>query len=172
MRNLEILGNQCIEELNALNIDMAFLPDIKWQVSRGRRTLGKCRTDVRNNVATIFVSDMMLDENIIRDENHVKEVIIHELLHALRPEYGHGSEWKYLAECVNTRSNGKYQITRLANLQRYGISDDLYAENYKYKITCLDCGTATFRNRSSKIIHHPECYKCRCGGKLKVETLR
>lgn len=94
-------------------------------------------------------------------ENEIKDVIAHELIHTCEGCFNHGAQFKKYMQIINTLG---YNVS----VTYKGDADEL--EKYaKYKIVCRDCGTATYRMRTSNLVKYPSKYKCaKCGGKLDV----
>lgn len=77
----------------------------------------------------------------------------------------HGKKWKQLAYAVN-RATG-YPIKRTTSFEEKGINEDEF-KNVKYIVKCTGCGSERKRTRMSKLVKHPEWYRCgQCGSKLE-----
>lgn len=170
MRDLKQYGIECIQELNSYGIDTSKLPkNIEWKVSRAKSRFGQCRYYNRNK-CEINISKFMLDEDVLVDDHHLRDTIIHELLHALTPKCGHKGEWKRLARKVNVNSHGKYNIQRCGNYKEMGIDTDtlLDKRKIKYIVKCKQCGKEYQHIRRSKSVVHPEFFRCgKCKGPLE-----
>ena len=87
------------------------------------------------------------------EEKYIKEVIIHEMLHAIAPpKCKHNGQWKKMAEYVQ-RKYPEYKITTCKSLTEFGKSreeiDKIF--NYKYKVVCLECGNSNSQSRITKM---------------------
>lgn len=160
MRNLNLYVKECIKEMENYGIDVSKLPDIEWKVNtRAKKRFGQCIK--RNGKWEINISYFMLDENILKDDHHLKDTIIHEILHALTPSSGHKGTWRELARQINIRSKGKYDIKRCGSFKEMGITNReiIKPPKVKYILRC-DCGDRYYA-RSSKKVRHPGNWFCR-----------
>ena len=126
---------------------------------RARTGFGCCiRRDVTYTIE--------LSQRLARDgsEDAVLRVLAHEVLH---PCYGcsnHGKRWRGYAQ----RMNGAYgyHIQRTDGYEALGLEDD---RPVRYWVVCAKCGHRIPRMKRSPLVDHPERYRCRCGGMLRVE---
>jgi predicted SprT family Zn-dependent metalloprotease len=131
--------------------------------TRARKRLGCCKKEGRGY--SIEISELCSG----LDDKALKEIIIHELLHTCRNSMNHGPAWKYNAERV--RRELGYRISSTANYEKLGL-DEKVKSNFRYKITCINCGSEMYRIKKSRVVAHPEAYRCsRCGGILEVTRL-
>lgn len=101
-------------------------------------------------------------------EEAIKNTIIHEICHQLTPYHGHDTVWKSLAYKVSNKTG--YKITTRATKDK--LEGVIFKEEiFKYKAVCECCGLESKYKRASNVIKHPEFYRCKCGGKLKIEKL-
>lgn len=89
------------------------------------------------------------------------ETLAHEALHTCWGCRNHGKRWKAYAQRMNAVYG--YEIQRSATNEEMGVEP---AKNAKYVLKCRQCGLEFERFRASKLVLHPEKYRCRCGGKL------
>ena len=159
MRDLKKYANECIAELESFGIDTSKIPaDLDWKVSRAKQRYGQCKS--RNGKAyEINISSFMLDENVLKDDIHLRDTIIHELLHALTPGDNHGPKWKRLANEVNVKSGGKYNIQRCSSDEAMGIKRTDHVK-IRHILKCKGCGREYRYQRKSKAVKHPELYRC------------
>jgi predicted SprT family Zn-dependent metalloprotease len=172
MRDLRKYAAECIAELESFDIDTSSIPaDLDWKVSRAKKRYGQCKS--RNGVPfEINISSFMLDENVLKDDLHLRNTIIHELLHALTPGAHHGGEWKRLANKVNIKSGGKYHIARCSSDENMGIDMKEKPVKIKYILRCTGCGIKQEYLKKSKVIQHPEWYRCsKCKSDFEVINL-
>ena len=164
MRNLQEYANRCMKQLDA--VDIKYGNVLAFEINtRAKNRWGQCeRVSSILNCFTININCMLLDEK--NSEQALIDTLMHELLHTCKGCFNHKNEWKRLAEKVNKIYN--YNIKRTYSLVDYGIeieTEDI-AEP-KYKIQCTGCGRVYTRQRKSKVIVHPENYRCcNCGGEL------
>lgn len=122
------------------------------------------------NLHEITISDWVFE----LDNEVLKNTIIHELVHCFPGCANHGEGFKKVAMYIGSRT--KYDIKRTGNIEEdFKKSNKEYVpnqkkESYKYKLTCLNCNTESFRKRFNK--KDIGYYKCSyCNGKLKVEDI-
>ena len=154
MRDLNKYAVECINEIRNYGIDEDFS---KWKfVVDGRcsNRMGQCRYSKKE----IGISKFMLDEKILKDDHWLKDTIIHELLHAVTPYSGHKGKWKQLANQVNVKSGGKYNIMRCGDFDELGIKRK--PKKIKYIVECPQCGYQWKYTRMCKVVKHPEWYSC------------
>ena len=165
MRNLDEYAIQCMEELDAIGIEYGNIIEVKIN-TRAKKRWGQCRAIPGGY--SINISAILLDER--NDEQGLKETIIHELLHSCKGCMNHGENWKRLAAKVN-RAYG-YNIKRCSSAEDKGVQEETRPVNMRtvnYIIKCNQCGHTYTRTRMSKIIQHPERYRCGCcGGNLSL----
>ena len=183
------LYNECILELKSVGIDITDENiDIKIALrntkrygcckcenpiksslikeKRGRKIIGKYQK-FENYHIEISKWVMLLDEKII------KNTIMHEIIHCLPSCNNHGKQFKDYANYINKKLG--YNITRLGNkLDDYktsNLSIQMLHKQYKYKITCKNCGAISYRQRIAK--NFTLKYRCAiCSGKLIVENFK
>lgn len=132
--------------------------------NRALKRLGSCRVFSRGGQLEfkLEISARLAKEN----DKTVKEVIIHELLHTCRGCQNHGSNWKALVDRVN-RAYG-YRISRTASRDEFPADP----QKLRYRLSCKNCGSTSYRMRRSRITDHPENYRCKiCGGEIEVTKL-
>ena len=71
-----------------------------------------------------------------------------------------------LAAQVN-RLLPQYTIKRTATAEEKGIEAAPRVRESRYMLRCVRCGREFRRERQSRIIQHPERYRCTCGGTLE-----
>lgn len=131
--------------------------------TRARKRLGCCKKDGRGY--RIEISELCSE----LDDKALKEIVIHELLHTCSNSMNHGAAWKCNAERV--RRELGYRVSSTANYEKLGL-DEKALSHYRYKITCRNCGSEMYRIKKSRVVTHPEAYRCsRCGGILEVTRL-
>lgn len=57
-----------------------------------------------------------------------------------------------------------YAIARTDTCEKLGVEDTVQA---RYLVVCTRCGAQFRRSRKSRLVEHPERYRCRCGGRLE-----
>lgn len=166
-RRLIRLYDEAVNELNHIGI----MPDCRifgiTVNSRAKKRLGCCKQVIADGVRgyEIEISSLLYD----KEDQIVKEIILHELLHTCKDCFNHGNKWKKYAHQVKEEYG--YNITSRADYSELDL--DVSCSNpYKYCIRCTACGQESYRLRRSKVIEHLKLYKCRfCGGALEVINL-
>ncbi len=148
---------------------------------RAKKRLGCCKLVKKGFRQTFRIEISTVLAQV--DDKALKQTILHELLHTCPGCFNHGEKWKKLAEQVNQAYG--YRIKRLSSEEELGIAGPAAAPgsragnsaerarpNYKYRIRCTGCGTASYRMKRSRVVEHPEQYRCaKCGGALKVDQI-
>ncbi|MGN0789282.1 MAG: SprT-like domain-containing protein [Christensenellales bacterium] len=122
-------------------------------------------TQLTTNRPKRYIVEIMISKYIL-DTPLLRSTIVHEMGHAVTNNSLHDQKWQ-------TRGNKigeKWGIT-----VREFVSQEEYrlvAINFpkpKYVIMCQNCDVTAYRHRRSKLIDHPELYRCpKCGGDIKV----
>lgn len=156
-----------INELLALVIaqaEQAGIPvsgqiDLEVRVNRRAKTRFGCcvRKDGRYYIE---VAARVLDAG----EEAVCQVLAHEVLHTCKGCADHGTRWRAYAGEMNARYG--YAIRRTDTFDRLGLEDD---RPVKYVVVCQRCGARLCRMKRSALVKHPERYRCKCGGALRLE---
>lgn len=96
------------------------------------------------------------------DEKLIKETLIHELIHTCKNCFNHGYNFIKYAQKVNNMLN--YRIVVINR-------DKQFSEKiqYKYEITCVECGAKFYRHRLPKNINN--IIHTRDNGKFIVKQL-
>ncbi len=160
-KRLNELLEECLEELEAINIRPCGKILGVRENKRAKKRLGCCK-QIKGGLCPEFQLELsvMLQE---AEEKTLKEVMIHEILHTCRGCLNHGDRWKQLAERAG-KAYG-YSIKRTASFEKLGIEAEK-EEQKRYRIRCSCCGSTFYRARRSKVVQHPECYRCaRCGSR-------
>lgn len=184
-RNLQILYDSCIKELNSIGIDLEDIGQIDIKLSkRANKRYGCCKHEAPDessktiykkgfkkiikydkfNKHHIEISKWVMDLN----EDIIKNTIMHEIIHCFPYCNNHGKEFKNYANIINKELG--YNVSRTGDKQLdYKNSNLEYTEenNYKYKIECQNCSQVFFRQRYNKNFINK--YRCgKCGGKFRV----
>ncbi len=93
------------------------------------------------------------------------ETLAHELLHTCYGCRNHGAQWRSYAKKMNEAYG--YTIARVSSNQDLGVKE---ARACRYILRCEACGKEIKRFRASRLTEHPERYRCKCGGKLRMRT--
>lgn len=170
MYDLVAVANECMKELDNLNIKYGIVDEFSINTRAKYRWGQCCRVEGTTNHFTINIAKCLLDER--NDVSVLKDTLIHELLHTVKGCLNHKAEWKRLADKVNVAYG--YQIQRCTSVQNKGFDKSVYDEivadrkshkrayeSYKYIIECKDCGRQYHYKRKTYAVANPD--KCRCG---------
>lgn len=162
MKNLNSILNKCKEELNNIGVEcgnvVSIMPD-----NRAQKRYGLCSK--RNGNYSIKIASKLLGDDV--PDAPAKNTVMHELIHTCANCMTHKNEWKRIAERVNKVYG--YNVTRTAY---YPEIEEKHPTQYKYEITCKNCGAKLRRSRTSNLIQNINNYRCgRCHGQLEVKDL-
>ena len=133
------------------------------QVRLNRRAKTRFGCCVRQSGAYIIeLSARLAGEG---SEDAVLQVLAHEVLHTCYGCSNHGKRWKGYAAKMNAAYG--YHISRTDKFEDLGLEDD---RPVRYWVVCARCGRSIPRMKRSPLVDHPERYRCRCGGTLRVEN--
>lgn len=124
---------------------------------RAKTRFGCCRRV--NGAYQIELSSVVLDG----DEEKIRRVLAHEVLHTCRGCANHGPRWKEYARRMNEAYG--YRIVRADSFEGLGVED---SRPVRWWVVCDSCGQRMPRMKRSSLVEHPERYRCRCGGALRV----
>ncbi len=160
-------AEECMAELDHLKIP--YHRPTSWQINRrAKKRWGQCRRFPDQHYE-INISDRLLES--IKQKQALKTTVMHELLHTCYGCMNHGTRWKTYAEKVN-RAYG-YEIKTTDTPLDMGFTKEqleAYAEPYKHRFVCNDCGSVVLRQRESRFTRHYQFYRCaKCGGTFRRE---
>ena len=160
-KDLWKIAVECIEELEAINIQVGKILSFEINYTANRRWGQCCRKP--NGWHTINISYKLLANDV--DIKALKDTLFHELLHTCDGCMNHGTRWKNYADRVN-KAYG-YNIKRCTSAEEKNIEDDR-EKLAKYKFVCEDCGQVIYRQKASNFTKNYNLYTCgRCHGKFK-----
>lgn len=145
------------EEARALGIPIS--GHICPQVAVNRRAVsrfGCCRR--RKEGYQIELSHRLLTAS----EAICRQTLAHEVLHTCPGCQDHGPLWKTYAGRMNAAYG--YEISRTATCQALGLPE---TQTARHLLVCQRCGMEFQRVRASRLVQHPERYRCKCGGALR-----
>lgn len=176
---LQEVLSQCKKE--NIPISDYILPDITIN-SRAKSRFGACRKVPLNKLSNNDLQNVMMKKKVNyffqielcksmmnANEQEIKNVVAHEVLHTCSGCYNHGKLWKAYATKLNNIYG--YNITSTTTYEKVGIQKPEKKETYRYKITCQKCGKEFYRMKKSKLVTDTTRYRCGCGGKLKCIDL-
>lgn len=154
---LDELLQQVIQEARQLHIPVSHQIQSHVVVnSRAKMRFGRC---IKRG--SVFVIELSTE---LTEIWAIKQTLAHEILHTCFGCHNHGERWKRYAELMNTAYG--YQIHRVNPPQ--ALSTKL--PPVRYRLRCISCGAEICRMKRSKLVEHPDHYRCRCGGKLVLES--
>ena len=158
------LTSIAIEELKQINIfPSENIREIK-ENCRAKKRLGCCKKE-KVGLREFFIIEIstVLEQE---DDQTVKEIIIHELLHTCKGCFNHGREWKAKAEVVNSKYG--YKIKTYADPKQLDIALEIESKP-RYEVKCISCGTIGYRKKKCRLVKNPHLYRCsKCGGSLVI----
>ena len=155
MRDLQKAVNECLKELDALNIP--YSSSCEFVINhRAKRRWGYCKK-IGNSFQIEINADLLNEKN---NYKALKDTIIHELLHTCKGCMNHSEKWKKYAEMLNKKYG--YNIKRTNNAKEKGVTY-YHAPPVNYKIQCNVCKKIYSRSRMSKFVSDPSLFICsRC----------
>lgn len=170
MRDLNKIGNQCIEDLEA--IGYSFPKKIVFLSSgRMKKTWGLCTTYANRDYTEIKIATFLLQDDV--EEKQLRQTIYHELAHAIdNNEHGHNKEWQKIADDISDCYNmdiQQYCTQEEIKSLKHTVMYQQKCERKKFVVVCKECKKVHSRYgyRAPKWYAHPNNYKCKCGGELK-----
>lgn len=156
--DLDALLRAVLEEARQIGIPLSdnIFPHVA--INRRAKTRFGCCRKVGDNYL-IELSHLLLYAPMAS----CKQVLAHEVLHTCYGCRNHGARWRAYSRRMSNAY--EYDISRVDSHENLGIEDKPKA---KYTVTCQNCGNTFERIRASKLTMHPDLFRCRCGGKLKV----
>lgn len=155
--DVDALLAQVTAQARAVKIPIS--PAICPRVALNSRATGRFGCCVRKNGRfTIELSSRMLGA----EEKTVMQTLAHEVLHTCYGCSNHAARWKGYAARMNAAYG--YEIARTDSCEKLGVPN---TARVRYVLVCAKCGARITRSRRSRLVDHPELYRCRCGGRLE-----
>ena len=165
MQSMETIVNYFAKDMRSHGIPVRTIRKVR--VNNSIRYYGRCMLYRKDDtIADITISNM----TVANGGESIKNTIIHELVHASLPiNANHGKQFQELAKKVS-----KIYHT---DIKQYGDrtkeSEEFRKQQYKYKVTCKQCGSTWYYIRKTKFVKHPHLYRCGSGSNyFTVEVLR
>lgn len=159
---VDLLLQKVIAQAKALNIPVSehINPSVRIN-KRATGRFGACFANKRNGTFLIEISDVLLTA-------HPKaccQTLAHEVLHTCYGCQNHKKRWHRYADMMNQAYG--YTITRTESPERLGVEGKNVV---RYVVECTQCGAEIPRARRSRLVEHPEDYRCaKCGGQLALK---
>lgn len=155
MKDLRKLAAECEADLLSIGIQPGKVN--RWIIN----TRAKCRWGLCKQIAPgefdISIAERLLQDNV--SDQSAKNTILHELLHTVKGCHGHKGKWKDLAAKVNWRLP-QYTIKRTTSCEEKGLEYKPKVRTNRYAVKCVHCGKEYYREKESKLIRHPDKYRC------------
>ena len=165
MQSMETIVNYFAKDMRSHGIPVRTIRKVK--VNNSVRYYGCCKLYYKDDtIADITISNM----TVANGSDSIKNTIIHELVHASLPiGENHGKQFRELAKKVS-----KIYHTDIKQCgDRTKESEEFRKQQYKYKVTCKQCGSTWYYIRKTKFVTCPQSYRCGCGSNnFMVEVLR
>ena len=162
--NVDVLLQEVIAQAKTLHIPVS--EHIQPHVRINRRATGRfgaCFADRRTGTFQIEISDVLLTAR----RQVCCQTLAHEVLHTCYGCQNHKKRWQQYAERMNCAYG--YAIARTDSPERLGVENKRVV---RYLVRCGGCGAEIPRARRSRLVEHPEEFRCaKCGGTLTVERV-
>lgn len=157
MKNLRNLVLECKTMLDELGIKYGYIESVTIN-TRAKQRWGQCKITLNsqyweNRIFSINISDRLLQDDV--SDIAIKNTIIHEILHTCEGCFNHGTEWKIMADIINTHYK-EYNIKTKTSTEEKGIEEDV--TQYKYVLRCKKCGKLIYKNRMCDVVRYPQFY--------------
>lgn len=155
MKDLRKLAAECEADLLSIGIQPGKVN--RWIVNtRAKCRWGLCKQYLPG-LYDISIAERILQDNV--SDQAAKNTILHELLHTVKGCHGHKGKWKELAAKVN-RLLPQYTIKRTTSYEEKGLEYKPKKRTNRYAVKCVHCGKEYYREKESKLIKHPDQYRC------------
>ena len=139
--------------------------NISPRVQINRRATGRFGACIRKPDGSFVIE--LSDRLVTAPELSCRQTLAHELLHTCYGCQNHKKRWHSYADKMNAAYG--YRIARTDTPEALGVDMD---KSEKYVAECVKCGMEFPRTRRSRLISHPEYYRCsKCGGRLRVRRV-
>lgn len=159
---LNNIYNEAVGMVLAANIPLE--PEKITNISlntRAKRCWGQCR-HLPNGKYEININADLVNQS----EDGTLNTVIHELLHTLKDTRKHDTNWNRYASIIYNKYG--IDIKRTSTSDEKGVERVITKPEYKYILQCNHCNQTIKRQKKSKIVDHPEWFKCGlCGGSFK-----
>ena len=137
------------------------------------RSFGTCYCERNKGVIRIAI---VLNEMLLGfSDDQIREILVHEFAHAIRPFEGHSLSWKVAAYRIG-RKWGYEDIERYCNDDELNEAINKLRDakrNYKYEVFCPTCGKSWKYEKETHTVKFPQSYKCNtCHTPLKSRAIQ
>ena len=159
MCNVDSLLQTVIAQAIALDIPVSKKISPRVLINtRAKTRFGRCIISSFGG-CTIEIAERVINGS----EESCKAILAHEILHSCKGCRNHQALWKSYAHKMKAAYG--YDIQRAHHNEALGLPDE---RPVRYRLQCQSCGTIITRMKKSPLIAHPEHYRCRCSGKLRL----
>ena len=157
MNDFDALLTRVLDQARALGIPVSERIAPHVRVNRRAVTRFGCCIRGKDGGFLIELSQRLLEA----EERACLQTLAHEALHTCPGCRNHGAAWK----CYARQMNGAYgyAIARTGSCRELGVPD---LKPVNHLVECQACGARFERARESRLVQHPEHYRCKCGGRL------
>lgn len=159
---------ELLDQFKELNISLYDIYSVTIN-NRLQSTKGRCI--LRNVIGgwTIAFIEIAPSSFIEGHPEVLRDVLAHEMCHAVVGATGHGPVWKKWAGIVNRKLGTN--ITTKFSYSAYGLEPvRAKCREPKYTIVCPHCGAKWTRARKCALTEHPDHYRCGgCGSHLELK---
>lgn len=131
---------ECIDELETLGDNYQIIQDLYFSNFKGNSKGGDCRREQKGKYRIRINQDLI-------NNDEIKGIIIHELLHTFNGCMKHTGEWRRRADYVNHKLG--YDIQRICNIS-------LATDSHHYELICKYCGARIIYYNRTKAIKYFE----------------
>lgn len=161
--NADLLFKQVKKELKGV-IPYSDSISNKVKIVKAKSFLGQCkRLGLIDCAKNGFQFEIKLSKYLLEcDKQLIKNTIAHELIHTCKGCFNHGYNFKSLMYKINKELG--YNVALKNKNKEFSQKFE-----YKYKLTCSECGKVFYRNRLPKyrgFLRHAYC-----NGMLQIEQL-
>ena len=128
---------------------------------RFRKKLGQCCYNRKSMFYTIKISKNFMQVC----PEHVKNTMMHELIHSINGCMNHGPNFQYVANLVNNKFGYNVSTTSYYDSYNNYLNN---TKNYRYKLKCNSCGKEWRYEKAGKLVrgvqsnpHYCTCPYCR-----------
>ena len=160
---LKSLFERAFRECDAVGIKYREITSVNVNY-RAKTRWGRCRGNTLFDTYVIEVNHRLLAPEV--SDKAALDTILHEICHTVNIYDGHEGEWLRCANLLNATYG--YNIKRATSCEEKGVEPaPARVCTMVYRVQCNGCGHITERTKKSKVILHPELYRCTiCNGSI------
>lgn len=147
MYNLDLLLQECIEDLNSLGVEVGTIMDISVN-TRLTSVWGRCRYN-KAGVYYIEINQILMNEFQV-SKQAIINTVMHETIHTVKGCMNHGTKFKNIAALVNNFYG--YDVKRCTSAAEKNLQDVKKSSPILYTIKCQNCGGECGYRRETKVV--------------------